>query len=404
MEYQEAIDWLYDTQGHGIKLGLDNTLRLLEALGHPERIPLFLHVAGTNGKGSTCAFSASILRAHGLRTGLFTSPHLVDFRERITMDGDKISEAEVAAILTHLRGIGERMPQPPTFFEFVFALAAAWFAEQQAEVVVLETGMGGRLDATNTVQPGACAITPIGLDHQKWLGNSIEEIAAEKAGIIKPGVPVVFAPQDPAALDVLVRTAVDVGAPWKLVDKAYEKTVLPLRGSHQKWNAAVAMEACEQLLGGSWKRHLAAHGLRNTEWPCRFQALVDESGTRYILDGAHNPHAAENLVATWREEFGNRKAIVIFGSLNDKHPASMIEALGAIAENFVFVPVRSPRSVNPADFHAPGIPSQNTDSLDHALQLVRGTGFPVVVTGSLFLAGEALAILRGTTPAPPSNQ
>lgn len=404
MKYQQAINWLYDAQRHGIKLGLENTFRLLEALGHPEKLLVFLHVAGTNGKGSTCALSASILRAHGLHTGLFTSPHLIDFRERITLDGAKIPQEDVVRILSRLKEIAASLPQFPTFFELVFVLAVTWFAEREAEVVVLETGMGGRLDSTNTVLPAVCVITPIGLDHQKWLGNTLPEIAAEKAGILKPGIPAVFAPQDPAALTVLIRTAEERGVPWKLVNKAYEKAPLPLRGGHQKWNAAVALEACETLLGERWQRHLAEQGLLNTEWPCRFQNIVNDTGVRFVLDGAHNPHAATNLVATWCEEFGNLKAIVIFGALNDKNPHEMIEILRPIAERFIFVPVRSPRSVDPASLLRYDISAQTADSLADALELVHGSTLPVLVTGSLFLAGEALAILSGSHPAQPSMQ
>ena len=205
MIYPEAIDWLFSTQMFGIKLGLDGPRRLLkEYLAHPAHGVTVIHVAGTNGKGSTCAMIDSIARSSGKRTGLFTSPHLIDYRERIKVSGVEIPEEDCASGLTELRAICERFDHHPTFFEITLALAMRWFRERECEVIVLETGMGGRLDATTAVQADIAVITPIGLDHTQWLGDTLELVAAEKAGIFVPGKPAVSSPQDPAAQAVLL--------------------------------------------------------------------------------------------------------------------------------------------------------------------------------------------------------
>ncbi|MFM8364815.1 MAG: bifunctional folylpolyglutamate synthase/dihydrofolate synthase, partial [Verrucomicrobiota bacterium] len=197
MTLQEALDWLHGSQATGIKLGLENTHRLLAALDHPERKTKFLHVAGTNGKGSVCAMLDSVLRRAGFRTGLYTSPHLVDFRERVRVDGKMIPAEAVANGLSRLREAVRDWEHGPTFFELSTVLALDHFAREGCEIVVLETGMGGRLDSTNAVTPLVSTITPVDLDHREWLGDTIEKIAFEKAGIIKPGIPVVCSPQHP---------------------------------------------------------------------------------------------------------------------------------------------------------------------------------------------------------------
>ena len=219
MTYEESITWLYSTQSVGIKLGLENITRLLGCLGvktapRPGSGPVIFHVAGTNGKGSVCAMLDSVCRAAGLRSGLFTSPHLISFRERIRLDGVMISEADAAAGLSRIQELIAHWPQHPTFFEIATALALAWFQEQRAEVIVLETGLGGRLDATNAVTPAVSVITALSFDHCQYLGTTLEEIAAEKAGIFKPGVPVVSAPQPPAAADVIKAAAAQMGVRW----------------------------------------------------------------------------------------------------------------------------------------------------------------------------------------------
>lgn len=389
------LEWLYSVQQFGIKPGLENTRRLLKELQLPGSGQRFLHVAGTNGKGSTCAFLDSLLRAAGQRTGLFTSPHLVRFAERVRVNGVVMPEEEIDRSITALRPVVGGWDPHPTFFELTLMLALDWFDRSGAEWVVLETGMGGRLDATNAVKPVVSVITPIDLDHQQWLGDSLEEIAAEKAGILKPGVPAVSAPQPPAAAAVLRETAERVGAPLRFIDQPFTDFPLPLPGAHQRWNAALALAALEAA-GFSLKPEIVRAGLSATVWPARFQRL--QNG-RLILDGAHNPQGAGTLARTWREEFGGEKAALLFGAVAAKDCRRSFEQLAGIAERAVFVTVNSPRAVPAEELAAlwretaPDVPCEIVPGLSEALAL-----FPEsrrLLCGSLYLCGEALALLSG---------
>src|SRR5437870_11073841 len=243
LTYKEALAWLYSIQRFGIKLGLENIRRLLAELHVDLRGTRVIHVAGTNGKGSVCAMIDSICRANGHRTGLFTSPHLVTFRERIRVNGKMISEDAVTGGLTTIRNLVADWDPHPTFFEVTTALALKHFAESKIDLVILETGLGGRLDATNAVQSNVSIITPIDFDHEEWLGNTLAEIAGEKAGIIKPGVPVVCAPQRPEAANVIRARAAESEAPLQFVTESYGHSPIALRGEYQKQNAAVAIAA-----------------------------------------------------------------------------------------------------------------------------------------------------------------
>jgi dihydrofolate synthase/folylpolyglutamate synthase len=388
MNYSEALAWLYSTQLFGIKLGLENTRRLLAALDHPERACRFLHVAGTNGKGSTCAMLDAVLRAAGHRSGLYTSPHLVDFRERIRVNGERIPEADVARILTRLRDATSGWAHAPTYFELSTALALRHFADAGAELVVLETGMGGRLDSTNAVTPIVSVITPIAMDHAQWLGDTLAKIAAEKAGILKPGVSAVSATQELGAATVLEARAREVGAPLEFVREPFPGHV-GLAGSHQKENAALAVAALRAARIDIPDAALR-QGLATMQWPGRFQRL----GDRFVLDGGHNPHAAAQLVRTWREEFGEERPLVIFSALGDKEYAAMLETLAAIADELWIVPVRSARATEPETLAAAApVPARIFESLDAALAEAKSRDRRVLVTGSLFLVGEALEIL-----------
>ncbi len=313
--YKEALAWLYSLQRFGIKLGLENTRRLLDEFcsGVCVKRPALaaasastskvIHVAGTNGKGSVCAMIDSICRAQGCRTGLFTSPHLVTFRERIRVNGEMISEGAVADGVTAIRDLVSGWDPHPTFFEVITALALKHFCDAKVDVIVLETGLGGRLDATNAIQSDVSVITPVDLDHEKWLGNTLAEIAGEKAGIIKPGVPVVSAPQRTEAEEVIRARAAECGAPLQFVTETYQRSPVALRGEYQKQNAAVAIAAIEAANIHVDEKAIV-RGLATIEWPARFQKW-DE---RTIIDGAHNPGAARVLAQTWREVFGDQKA------------------------------------------------------------------------------------------------
>lgn len=374
----------------GIKLGLENMRRLIDLIGLPGKAQRIIHVAGTNGKGSTCAMIDALSRAGRHSTGLFTSPHLVHFTERIRVDGRPVPESEAARRLQVLREKVSSWDPHPTFFELTTALGLWWFRDAGAQVIVLETGMGGRLDATNALTPRACVITPIGLDHTQWLGESLAEIAAEKAGIIKPGVPVVTAPQEPEALAVIERVAAERGAPLTVVDFPWPGPV-SLAGEHQRWNASVALAAM-----GAAGLAAPPEALARVEWPGRFQRLGWDG--RLVLDGAHNAHGARALAATWREAFPNENAVIIFGAVATKDHADMIAALTPIARQFVFTTVQSPRAVPAADLAAHGpAGSLVTASIQEALDpLPRGDSHPpILVCGSLYLVGQALAHLGG---------
>jgi dihydrofolate synthase/folylpolyglutamate synthase len=388
MDYSESLAWLSSAQQFGIKLGLENTMRLLEALGHPERECRFLHVAGTNGKGSTCAMMDAILRSAGYRSGLYTSPHLVDFRERIRVGGECIPEAAVARLLARMRDATSGWDHAPTYFELVTAFAIRHFADVGTDYIVLETGMGGRLDSTNVVTPMVSVITPIAMDHSQWLGDTIAQIAGEKAGILKAGVPVVSADQTPEAREVIVSRAREVGAPLEFVCEPMNMRV-GLSGHYQKYNAALAVAAL-RAAGVPISEGAIADGLASVQWPGRFQKLG-----RFVLDGGHNPHAAARLVETWKEEFGPERALAIFGALADKDYSAMLGTLGDIADELWIVPVRSARAADPSALAAASpVPVRISESVSSAIAESTRQHRRVLITGSLFLVGEALEILQ----------
>lgn len=388
-----SLAWLYRVQQFGIKPGLENTRRLLKELGLPGTGQRFLHVAGTNGKGSTCAFMESILRTAGERTGLFTSPHLVSFCERIRCGGKMIGMEEVAAGIEALRPLVAGWDPHPTFFELTLMLALDWFDRRGAEAVILETGMGGRWDATNSLTPAVSVITPIDMDHQQWLGNTLAEIAGEKAGIIKPGVPVISAPQKPEAERVLREAANRAGAPFEMILAPWGLP-LPLPGVHQQWNAALAIAALKAA-GYNLPNSVIAEGLARTEWPGRFQLLA---GGRIVLDGAHNPHGTASTVDTWRQLFGEEKATVIFGAVAAKDHATSLALLAKVAARFGFVTLASPRAV-PARALATSAPAgiDHTvfSSISDALIAAGRHSERLLACGSLFLCGEMLSLLGG---------
>ena len=400
MNYREALAWLYGLQRFGIKLGLENIERLLATLRLDLRGSAVIHVAGTNGKGSVCAMIDSILRVQGYRSGLFTSPHLVTFRERIRVNGEMISKDAVANGLTAIRDLVSDWNPHPTFFEIATALTLRYFCEAKVDIVILETGMGGRLDATNAVQSNVSVITPIDLDHEKWLGQTLREIATEKAGIIKPSIPVVCAAQRPEAEEVIRARAVECEAPLQFVNESYNRTTIALPGTRQKQNAALAIAAL-----GAGKIDIddsaIARGLANVEWPARFQRW-DE---RTIIDGAHNPAAAHILAETWREIIGDQRATLILAILTDKDLLGICEALAPIADSILLPKIRSERAADPKTlaqiFSAvtPSLPYSITGSVGDALASARAKPNPILLTGSLHFAGEALAYLRGEPAA-----
>jgi dihydrofolate synthase/folylpolyglutamate synthase len=427
ISYKQALAWLYSLQRFGIKLGLENIQRLLDEIGlgstrgsrvvsggPPEIFGKVIHVAGTNGKGSVCAMIDSICRAQGYRTGLFISPHLVTFRERILVNGKMISEEEVADGLTTIRNLVATWDPHPTFFEVTTALALKHFSEAQVDVVVLETGLGGRLDATNAVHSDVSVITPIAFDHEKWLGNTLAEIAGEKAGIIKSGVPVVSATQQTEAEEVIRARAAECCSPLQFISETYKKSPVALSGEYQQQNAAVAIAAIEAASIHIQEKAIV-RGLAAVEWPARFQKW-DE---RTIIDGAHNPGAARILAQTWREVFGDQKATLLLAILSDKDSRGICEALAPIAASVVVPRIRSERAAAPGELakilasiqpfcSAGASPAGNrsgcptisiAETVDEALKLARTEPNPILITGSLHFAGEVLAHLRGQPAA-----
>ena len=398
MTYKEALSWLYSLQRFGIKLGLENIRRMIRALEVDLSNARVIHVAGTNGKGSVCAMIDAICRAAKLRSGLFVSPHLVTFRERIRVNGEMISESEVAEGLTNLRQLVADWDPHPTFFEITTALALKHFNDAKLDVVILETGLGGRLDATNAVQSHVALITPIAMDHEKWLGDSLEQIASEKAGIIKERRPVISAPQPAEAQRVINLRAAECEASLEIVDQSYEKSPVSLRGEFQKLNAAIAITA---IRAAKVKVNDASivRGLATVEWPARFQCW----DKRTVIDGAHNPAAAEFLVQTWREVFGDERATLILAVLADKDLRKICETLGPIADSILLPKIRTERAVDPGElgkiFANLGREAETTASFGDALAKAREKSAPVLITGSLHFAGEALAHLQGRPAA-----
>jgi dihydrofolate synthase/folylpolyglutamate synthase len=400
VNYREALAWLFATQRFGIKLGLENTRRLFAALSVPAPNERIIHVAGTNGKGSVCAMIDSICRAAGYHTALFTSPHLVTFRERIQVDGTMIPEEAVARGLTRIRDRVASWEPHPTFFEITTALALDHFRNEEADIVILETGMGGRLDSTNATQPVVSVLTPIDYDHQKWLGNTLAEIAGEKAGIIKTGVPVVSAVQPEEAARVIQRRAAECGAPLTVVRHGFERFPIALHGQHQKQNAALAIAALTAA-------HLrvdesaVARGLAEVHWPARFQRW-DE---RTVIDGAHNPAGARSLAAAWAEAFGAIRANVILATLCDKNVTGLCAALAPITWSFLLPTIRSERAMVPEELRLtikgelPEILALTFASFAEAWEAARQKPGPILITGSLHFAGEALAYLRNEPAA-----
>ena len=396
--------YLASLQPLAMRLGLERMNRALEELGHPERGLRILHVAGTNGKGSTCAMAAQALLEAGHRTGLYTSPHLVRFNERIALDGVPVGDDTLERLTSVIRrscpwhdagAAGDRL----TYFEFATLLALLHFAEARAEAVVLEVGLGGRFDATNAVRPGACAVSRIGLDHTDLLGNTLGAIAAEKAGIFKPGVPCVVAhAQPPEAMVVLRGEADRRGAPLSVAPASYAGPVA-LAGQHQRGNAALAAAALRLLdaAGVSVPEEAIARGIARARWPGRLETVAG-----VLLDGAHNPDGASALASALPALHPDRPVELVFGVLADKDHRGMLAAIAPAVRGMHLVAPRSPRARATATYRdlASGLvpAAHEHGSVVEAIACARqaaGANGLVCVAGSLYLVGEARALLVG---------
>lgn len=413
MNYAESLEFLAGLRRFGLKFGLETAQALAARAGHPERQLAFIHVAGTNGKGSTCAFLESLLRQSGRRVGLYTSPHLVSFRERIQLNRVPIPEADVARLLTRLRPWLESYlaEEHPTFFELVTVLALMWFAEQGCDVVVWETGMGGRLDATNIVTPLAAVITNIGWDHMAWLGSTLAAIAAEKAGILKPGVPAFTATEEPEAWKVIEAQAQHLGAPLTRVthDGAEAdfaaRAGLALRGEHQVLNAALAVAVVRALAERfPVSEAQLLQGLRTARWDGRFQVRRSPAGGTVVLDGAHNASAFAVLQRALAAEFPGQRYVLVLGLLADKDAVSAVDLLGPGAARVVLVPVTNSRAGDPQVLaelfrqHFPTLALTRAAGIAEALESLAREPL-VVVAGSLYLIGETLSLWQDPSDA-----
>ena len=386
------------------KLGLERITALLGALGNPHQACRWVHVAGTNGKGSTCAMIEAGLRAAGVRTGLYISPHLVEPTERIQIAGREVSQEQFAKAFSIVHETAERMlaagelDMHPTYFETVTAMAFVLFAEAQLDMVVLEVGLGGRLDATNVVTPALCVITPIDYDHQIFLGDTIEQIAAEKAGILKPGVPAVFAEQRREAEAVLrakAQSAYTLSREWPITDLALDargsrfrlrglEVMCPLAGEHQVENARVAAIALTEL-------GVAPAGIASARWSARLERVSERP--EIIIDGAHNPAGTRALAAYIRRFYAGRRIWIVYGALRDKAVTEMTSVLFPLADFVILTAPANSRAMAPEDITAPG--ARITHSIAEAIEMLRDATMDdvVFIAGSLYLAGEARALL-----------
>ena len=350
----DAVKALFARTAHGIKPGLEVIIDLLQELGNPHQQLAVVHVAGTNGKGSVCAMLESVLRASGFKTGLYTSPHLVDFSERFRINGVPIPQATLERYIEQMETADAQLDnRPATFFEISTAIAYQYFADEAVDIAVIETGMGGRWDATNVIIPLISVITHIDIDHTQFLGDSIEEIAAEKAGIIKPGRPVISAPQSEAVMAVLgnvdeassLVSIAKTAPPQKLKIETPSRTLppinLPLLGECQRENCAVAVATLEFLSDMLDFEPEIKTGLESVTWGARFEMLGSTPPT--ILDGAHNPSAARALAQTLKEAYPRHQVGFIFGFLDDKDTVEFLRTLKPLATKVWTLPIDAPR-------------------------------------------------------------
>jgi dihydrofolate synthase / folylpolyglutamate synthase len=428
MTYSSAVAYLYRLQKHGIKLGLETMTALTVRLGMPQNRYRTLHIAGTNGKGSTAAMAAAMLQAAGYRVGLYTSPHLVEFRERIRVNEEMIAESRVAHLTEQLQTLC-RSDLSPTFFEYTTAMAFQHFADSGVDVAVLEVGLGGRFDATNVVTPMACAITTIALDHQEYLGNTRSSIAFEKAGIIKPGVPVVLGRLEDDAWQTIEQVARVRQAPvfrlnedfftegewprhfsYRGLGMHYDGLTCALEGQHQLDNAACALALLEAAAsqGIAVTSEAVRAGLRTVNWAGRLE-VADRRPT-VLLDGAHNPAAATVLadfLTRSDRSHPSRPIVLVLGMMRDKDHRGFVEPLKGLVDEVVLTQANLPRSATARELHAsvggllshPHVVPSLSDAMPMARQLATPDGL-VCVTGSLMLVGECKAWLHGCVLSP----
>ncbi len=385
MNYQEALAYISGVAFFGSRPGLERIRELLEKLGNPQKGMKFIHIAGTNGKGSCAAMTASVLKAAGYKTGLYTSPYLYRFNERMQINGRQIDDEVLSEIVTRVKPAAEAMADHPTEFELMTAAALLWYAQEACDAVVLEVGLGGRFDATNIIDAPECAvIMNIGLDHTAVLGDTVEQIAFEKAGIIKKGCPVVLFQQSDSVTDVVRRRCEEEGSALHIPDFSQihsefdslygqsftykgEAYALPLLGSHQLKNAAAVLEVVGVLRERGWKLEQTdvEHGLYAVSWPGRFELLSDEP--LFVVDGGHNPQCAQTVAENLLRYFPDKRRILLLGILKDKDVGGLTDILDPVADEYI--------CITPGSFRA--LPAE--ELAEH----LKRYGKPVTVCGSI---------------------
>ena len=411
MNYEEALEYIHGISWTFCKPGLERISALCKALGDPQKKLKFIHIAGTNGKGSTSAMLESVLRESGYKTGLFTSPYIRTFNERMRVDGENISDCELAEITEYVRPFADAMTDKPTEFELISAIAFEYFSRNNCDVVVLEAGMGGRLDSTNVIDSALLSIiTGIALDHTAFLGDTVEKIAAEKAGIIKYGCPVLFGGEDEAAERVIREKAVEMNAPFNRVDRSsltlhsqtldgtvfdfggYKNMQIRMLGSYQPRNAATVLSAIDILKerGFSIPDSAISRGLDATRWQARFEVISNDP--LVIFDGAHNPEGIAAAVESIRHYFRDKRVYVLTGVLSDKDYNIIASDISKVASRAFTLTPDNPRALSAEEYaevlKEKGVEATPYPDIESALSAARERakrdGVPLICMGSLY--------------------
>ncbi|MBQ5633938.1 MAG: bifunctional folylpolyglutamate synthase/dihydrofolate synthase [Clostridia bacterium] len=412
MNYEEALEYIHGISWTFCKPGLERISALCKALGDPQKKLKFIHIAGTNGKGSTSAMLESVLRESGYKTGLFTSPYIRTFNERMRVDGENISDGELAEITEYVRPFADAMTDKPTEFELISAIAFEYFSRNNCDVVVLEAGMGGRLDSTNVIDSALLSIiTGIALDHTAFLGDTVEKIAAEKAGIIKCGCPVLFGGEDDAAERVIRERAAEMNAPFSRVDRSsltlhsqtldgtvfdfggYKNMQIRMLGSYQPRNAATVLSAIDILKerGFSIPDSAISRGLDATRWQARFEVISNDP--LVIFDGAHNPEGIAAAVESIRHYFRDKRVHVLTGVLRDKDYNIIASDISKVASRAFTLTPDNPRALSAEEYaevlKEKGVEATPYPDIENALSAAREAakrdGEPLICMGSLYL-------------------
>jgi len=417
ISYKEAVSYLYGLQKFGIKFGLSKTSNLLEAVGNPHNGQQYIHIGGTNGKGSVASFIASILIKAGLKVGFYSSPHLIRFTERFKINDKEISQNKAAALVEYLMDIFDP-EEPPTYFEATTAMALIYFAEEETDIAIMEVGMGGRLDATNVITPLISVITNISKEHKEFLGTRLLDIAGEKAGIIKKRVDLVTGATQTNIINLFQSIAKEKGAPfWRVgtnmryritgsglhyngINRRLKTLQLGLRGKHQGRNAAIALAVIELLENKGYEISSRAirQGLKDTSWPGRMHVIA--YNPTIILDGAHNPVAVKVLVDSLKHEFIYKRLILVVGIMEDKDIKELLREIVPMAQYIIYTRPEYFRAAEPevlmseaAIWKRPGeVVPVLTNALDRAMEISDDHDL-IVVCGSLFTVGEAMTYL-----------